>query len=183
LGIEIVEKLVRECRKCRFIDKPFLTHGVYERYRGIAIEVLVISESPPPGNKPDFLYNTGHRDRLRKVLSKYLGIEEERLLEEMRNRGVLWDMAARCRPPSKRDVVAMAMNCTSVTIAEIEALKPRTVIALGTVARKQLSRALSACSYKPVEVYEERHPLYVVRFAKSEAPKYFAKLGKAMKLL
>jgi len=165
---------VAECRTCRYVDKPFIEHYVYHRYS--EVRVLIVSESPPPGAKKDFLYNLGHSDRLRKTLSKFFGIDEGKLLETLFRKGVLWDMAARCRPPSKRDVYAMARRCSYVTKLVVEEYKPFRIVALGRVAGEQLRSVLKSCSYVPREVVYDHHPLYVVRFRRDCAAEYFNRL-------
>ncbi|NPA96788.1 MAG: hypothetical protein GXO32_04220 [Crenarchaeota archaeon] len=179
---EVVERAVASCRRCSYVSKPYVEFGVYRMYMGRGIRVLVVSESPPPGNKSDFLYNLGHRDRLRATLAKFFGYSEEGLLEAMVDRGVFWDMAARCRPRSKRGVSSMARNCDSVAKLVLETLRPRRIVALGAVAREQVRRVLRSASLGSVEVFEDYHPLYVVRFKRSEAKQYFERLRELLEL-
>ncbi len=162
--------------RCNFIDKPFVEHSVYYRYSDV--NVLVLSESPPPGKKPDFLYNLGHRDRLRKTLAKFFGLSEEELIRRLINRGVLWDMAVRCRPPSRRALAEMARRCSYVTKLVIEKLKPARVVVLGSVAKNQIEEVAKICSYRPREIVHDYHPLYVIRFRRSEACEYFDRLRR-----
>ncbi len=178
--LQVVKEEVAKCRRCTYLSKPFIEFKVYEMYRGKDVKVLVVSESPPPGKKSDFLYNLGHRDRLRRTLSRFFGVDEKELISRLVERGVLWDMAARCRPPSRRDVAFMARNCLRITAIEIEVLKPKRIVALGSVARAQVREALRICSYAPQEILEDHHPLYVVRFRRSEASEYFGRLKEAL---
>lgn len=169
----IIKNYVSSCHKCPYVDKPYIKFNVYDLYENIVVNTLVISESPPPGNKESFIYNLSHSDRLRKVLSKYFGLSEEELLSKFLGLGIFWDMAIRCRPRSKRDLSLMRKNCMFITKCVIELLKPKKLILLGTIARKQYEYLIRYLTYKPKEVLIEKHPLYIVRFEERRSTRYF----------
>ncbi len=125
------------------------------------LNLLIVSESPPPGKKPDYLYNLGSRDRLRALLSKVLEVPEERVPEFLRSKGILWTVAVKCRPKRKEDLKKMEKNCLEVLRLEIEVLRPKKILALGKVAERMIRKI-----DPPIPVFFDRHPLYMARFEK-----------------
>ncbi len=146
-------------------------------YIGKRVRTLIISESPPPGTKKDFLYNLSAKDRLRRVLSKYLGIDETELIAKLVENGVLWDMAVRCRPRDKHSINAMSKNCSYITRIVLDLLRPDILILLGRVAQQQFKSIEQNLSYRPHTIVFEKHPLYVIRFEKNRANHYFDNLA------
>ena len=157
-----IHDLIASCRKCEFVDKPFCTQRVYERFLPKRLRVLVVSESPPPGQKPDYLYNLSHPDRLRRVLAKTFGTQEAQLTSFLVKHGIFWTTAVKCRPPSKKEVEAMRKNCLEVLRLELEKLKPKRVVALGKVALNSLGELGVTPAGK------HHHPLYLARFRRRE---------------
>ncbi len=141
------------------MDKPPVKYKIYEEFLPSEVSLLVISESPPPGEKPDYLYNLGHPDRLRSLLSKVLGVPEKEVPAFLKSRGIFWTVAVKCRPRSKRDLKEMERNCLEVLREEIYALKPRRILALGKVAERGIRKI-----EPEFPVSFDRHPLYMARF-------------------
>ncbi len=161
----VIEREIFRCSACRFIDKPYCIYGPYRRFLPEDVRVLVVSESPPPGKKPDFIYNIQHFDRLRNVLARVFGVRQEEVPEFLKRNGIFWSTAVKCRPPSKSDIEKMRRNCTRILRFEIEVLKPKKIVALGVVAQKSLSEISP-----DIEIVKHYHPLYLARFRKRELP-------------
>ncbi|MEM0355148.1 MAG: uracil-DNA glycosylase family protein [Desulfurococcaceae archaeon] len=171
-----IEKLIREiseCSRCgRFvIDKPCLIHDIYRKFMPPKPRALVISESPPPGPKKDYLYNIGEYDRLRQALAKTFEIPENEVINYLYNKHVFWTTAIKCRPISEKQLEAMGIkinfrekfletlriNCRKLLDLEIKIIKPNVIVALGTKAKKSLIEL----NLKPhLSCY---HPLYYSR--------------------
>ena len=150
---------IKRCRKCNYVDKPPVKYRIYEEFLPEEVELLVISESPPPGEKPDYLYNLQNRDRLRTLLSKVLGVSQEEVPKFLKERGIFWTVAVKCRPQSKKELREMGKNCVEVLREEINELRPNRILALGKLAEKAI------LEIRPkVEVNFDRHPLYMARF-------------------
>ncbi len=163
-GELLVERMIRECKKCRVTGKPFIEHRVYKRFLPSRVRVLVVSESPPPGAKEDYLYNLACRDRLRIALGKAFNINEKKVPATLMGKEVFWTTAVKCRPPSRKDIEKMRRNCLSILGEEIRELKPQKIVALGTTAW----RSISELGVKSVSVTRWFHPLYVIRFRRRE---------------
>ncbi len=175
-----VARAYSTCSRCCSRGKPYLEHRVYELYAPEKLRVLVVSESPPPGATHSFLYNTSHPDRLRRLLSRVLGVEEWRVPEELRRAGVFWTTAVKCRPPNRRSLEKMADNCAVLLALELEA-KPEKVVLLGRLAQKVYEKAVTLYTGEIVwSVYREKHPLYVQRFERSRLEDYIAWLRKLL---
>lgn len=161
-----VQTAIASCGRCKFVDKPPCLHRVYERFLSPRLVTLVISESPPPGPKPDYLYNLGGRDRLRSVLARVFGVDEREVPVFLARHGVFWTTAVKCRPPSRADVEPMRARCVSILRLELEVLRPRRVVALGRAAWRSVEEAgasrLLACKHY--------HPLFLARFMKRGLP-------------
>ena len=157
-------ELISNCNRCKYIDKPYVKYRVYDRYLPDRVRVLVISESPPPGFKDSYLYNTNARDRLRRLLSKLMDVSEDEVLNELYSHGVFWTTAVKCRPYSRRYINVMRRNCISILRFEVKILKPEIIIALGKVADKSINDIIDALSY--CRVMKFHHPLYISRFEK-----------------
>ena len=170
------KRIVAECRECPYIDKPYIEHHVFELYAPQQLGVLVISESPPPGRKPDFLYNLEHSDRLRRLLAKAFSVPEQEVPRWLSSRGAFWAMAAMCRPPSKGLVKHMASRCRRVLAEIIELAKPRCIAVLGRVAEESYRAISSGLRYRPARVLVDRHPLYVARFERHRLDSYLKAL-------
>ena len=160
------------------MDKPYIEYRVFDLYAPKDLRTLVISESPPPGKKPDFLYNLGHSDRLRRALARALGVDDAEVLHWLVSRGVFWAMAAMCRPPSKRFVGSMALRCRRVLAEIIELGRPRCIALLGRVAEASYASIARRIGYEPSRVLVDRHPLYVVRFERHRLGQYFGALKR-----
>ena len=139
---EELAELIERCAKCDFVDKPFIRYRVYERWLPERVDVLVVVESPPPGEKEDFFYNLSKSDRLRRNLKLLLGLEitDEDLLAWLKERGVFITDAIKCRPVKRalRDVrlrVRMCLSCLYILEREVELLRPRRVIVMGETAQ------------------------------------------------
>lgn len=161
--IEILIKLIEDCNKCEIVDKPFVKYRVYEKYLPNKVETLVISESPPPGFKNDFIYNIEHFDRLRQVLSKIFNISEREIVEFLKSNGIFWTTAIKCRPKRKKNLEMMRRNCLEVLRSEIECLNPSKIIVLGKIAWK----SINDLKIENVSILRHYHPLYLARFKKT----------------
>lgn len=166
-----IREAVESCRKCVVIDKPPCIYRVYEKFLPTSIETLVVSESPPPGRKEDYIYNLGSRDRLRSVLAYILGVREDSVPEKLLNHKIFWTTAVKCRPISKSMIESMRRNCVPILELEVVSLSPKRILALGTVAWKSIEELEVKV---PVEKFY--HPLYLARFRRGE----FWKLKKLL---
>ncbi|MEM2025256.1 MAG: uracil-DNA glycosylase family protein [Desulfurococcaceae archaeon] len=151
--------LINSCSRCSglIVDKPCIKHGVYHRFMPPNPLILVVSESPPPGFKQDYLYNLEHRDNLRLALSKALNISERRVVEYLQSHHILWSTAIKCRPVSKDHLKKMRINCLRVLKVELKNIKPAITVALGKTAQS---------SFRDLGVkfdYSGYHPLYYMR--------------------
>lgn len=155
---EIVNRIER-CDRCRgvYVDKPCIIHNIYARYMPSKPLTLVVSESPPPGFKHDYLYNISNRDRLRNVLARVFNIDSSDVIGYLFNKHVFWSTAVKCRPLSKKYIEVMRRNCREILGLEINVLKPGILVALGKIA----SKSFSELSLKPD--FEAHHPLYYSR--------------------
>lgn len=154
-----VAELVGGCAVCGGLSlgKPCLDHGIYTRYMPEGPLVLVVSESPPPGRKESYLYNTNVRDNLRVAIAKALSVNEAEVPELLKRRGILWSTAVKCRPVRKEYLEVMRRNCVPLLRAELELLRPVATVALGRTAR---------ASFKSLGIrpdLEDNHPLYYTR--------------------
>jgi len=155
-----IQDKIAGCRLCSFIDKPPCIHRIYERFLPSKVRVLVVSESPPPGRKPDYLYNLGHSDRLRSVLAIVFQVEQSQVVNELVNKGIFWTTAVKCRPPSKRCIEEMRRNCTWILEEEIRELRPVKIVALGKTAWESLAEI----KVEKAVIEKDYHPLYIARF-------------------
>jgi len=169
---EFLGKL-RTCSKCPFIDKPFLIHDVHRSWAPGDLKLLLITESPPPGHKPDFFYNLGKPDRLRRNLKVILGLEvaESQVPVWLKEHDVFLTNAVKCRPirpggraRDERLLRRMALNCSEILAHELGVLRPRRILVLGNIAR--LSSEI--LGLKPYAVFP--HPNFVVRFRRDMIP-------------
>ncbi len=142
------------------------------------VNVLVVVESPPPGEKEDFFYNLSKGDRLRRNLRALLGLEmaDEELPAWLKERGVFITDAIKCRPVKRalREVrlrVRMCLNCLFILKREVELLEPGRVVVMGETA--QLASAF--LGLKGVVVFP--HPNRMMRFPREIRPV----LGEALK--
>ncbi len=156
---------------CEVVDKPPCIFRIYERYLPKDLRTLVVSESPPPGRKRDYIYNLSSRDRLRRVLSKVFGVNESEVINYLMSNGVFWSTAIKCRPLSKSHLKFMRSNCVYVLTEEIRVLKPRRIVALGRYAWESVNEALVKAGVPNVDVVKHYHPLYLSRFLRSELPR------------
>ncbi len=161
---KVIQDYIKNCKKCVVVDKPPSIFRIYERYVPKPLKTLVISESPPPGRKKNYIYNLGEGDRLRRVLAKVFEVPEENVIDFLMRQGIFWSTAIKCRPISKSKLEEMRRKCVEVLKLELSILKPRRVVALGKVAIKSISEVPLA----GIKVIEYYHPLYVVRFRRSE---------------
>lgn len=176
-----IAEAISKCKLCNYVDKPFIKFKVYQKYAPASVKVLIISESPPPGYKEDFLYNLDHRDRLRRVLCRYLSFENgDKLLEFFKSRGIFWSVAVKCRPRDRKNLSKMYRNCRKIALLEVRLAKPEKLILLGSVALKQYRSIKSELNYRS-EIIVERHPLYVVRFQRYRMEDYFSRLERLIK--
>lgn len=159
----LIEKIIASCKKCIFIDKPPCIYHVYKRFLPGIVKVLVVSESPPPGNKSDYLYNLDHSDRLRKVLARIFNIPSTEVINYLVKNNIFWTTAVKCRPISKKYIEIMRRNCLYILDLEIKELKPRKIIALGTIARKSVNEL----RIENIPIEKHYHPLYLARFHKN----------------
>ena len=166
------EEVIASCRKCDFVDKPPVKFEVYKKFLPVDVRVLVISESPP-GNKCDYLYNLSCRDRLRRVLAYAFQVDEPDVLRLLHANGVFWTTAVKCRPIDKSRIEPMRRSCLSIFRLEVEALKPRRIVAFGKVAQRSILDLNFSEKYKVSFHY---HPLYVVRFVPSKLPEVIAEI-------
>ena len=183
LAASLLNELIRSCRKCVFIDKPYVKYRAYTTWLPSTVEVLIVAESPPPSKKEDFFYNLSAFDRLRlsmKTILNLRSLKGEELLGFLRERGVFLTSAVKCRPPSKADVPGMRERCTWVLRRELELLKPRRLLAMGKTAATSVFEILGlkppssvvgirrfrACG---LELYVTPHPNFIFRFKRELA--------------
>lgn len=175
-----LDELINEinlCSKCGglVIDKPCLIHSIYRKYIPNKPLILAISESPPPGHKKDYLYNTEQRDRLREALAEAIGINEKEVIKFLYSKHIFWTTAVKCRPVSKETLEDLRRNCRSILELEIATLQPDVIVALGRTAQ----RSLSELNIKPdLSCY---HPLYYSR--RKNLNELRGKLEELMKLI
>ncbi len=176
--VELVNAL-RSCRRCgaNVVERSFVVYGVYERWFPSTVRTLIVSESPPPGTKQDFLYNLGHRDRLRKTLARFWNLSENEVLDYLRRNHAFWTMAIKCRPRDRTCIKTIARNCLEILRLEIEIAKPKRIVALGTTASESVKIIAPR-----TEIVFERHPLYVVRFERNRAEQYFQRLKELISI-
>jgi len=173
IGLDEFLGELRACSRCPFIDKPFLLHDVYGSWVPDEVELLLITESPPPGPKPDFFYNLGRPDRLRRNLKAILGlgVPERYVPAWLKDHGAFLTNAVKCRPvrpggkPRDEGLLRrMALNCSPILAHELGVLRPKKVLVLGRIA--QLSS--EALGLRPYAVFP--HPNFVVRFRRDLIP-------------
>jgi len=146
----ILSELIRNCNRCKVIDKPFIIYEVYEKWLPSKVRLLIIGESPPPSKKTSFFYNLSEFDRLRLSFKYILGNKswkDEHLLSALKNSGVFVTSAVKCRPPSREAIPIMRYNCVDVLEEEVKVLNPKTILAMGKCAAKSIS-----------EIYELNEP-------------------------
>jgi uracil-DNA glycosylase len=176
----LLEKELRSCRLCPYVDKPFLKSSAYD-WLPKRVRVLAIGESPPPGKKEGSLYNLKVFDRLRLSLSFILGVEMGRVLETLRGAGVFFTASVKCRPLDRKSLTGMRKNCVPKLADEIRLLAPRRMVAMGRFASSSVCEILnlspppsldkiSASRWQGVEIFFTPHPNYVFRFARNLAP-------------
>ncbi len=175
-----LEAAVGSCRRCRFVDQPFLLDRVYS-WLPRKVRVLAVGESPPPGRKAGSLYHLEAFDRLRLSLSLILGVRMEEVLETLRRHGVFFTAAVKCRPPDRKSIEGMRRNCVSLLRGELEALRPRRVVAMGRFASASVCELLGLCppddqrtlSWTRAgerEVFFTPHPNHLFRFRRELCP-------------
>ena len=160
--VEDIEKVILQCSKCRVVDKPPCIFKVYRKYLPNNLRTLIVSESPPPGLKSDYLYNLSHGDRLRNILAKVFKVNEKEVVNILTKKGIFWTTAIKCRPYSRRELEFMRRNCREILLYEIKSLNPKKIVALGTIAWKTLDEL----NIQDIQVYKYYHPLYLARFNK-----------------
>lgn len=160
-----IQEVISKCSKCLVVDKPPCVFKIYERYLPKELITLVVSESPPPGRKQDYIYNLESRDRLRRVLGEVLGIDEGEVINYLMNHGIFWSTAVKCRPISKSYLRGMRRNCVYVLTEEIKRLRPKRIVALGRYAWESVDEALTKLNLR-INVVKHYHPLYLRRFMK-----------------
>ncbi|MEM0380698.1 MAG: uracil-DNA glycosylase family protein [Desulfurococcaceae archaeon] len=156
---------IKKCNLCRglYVDKPCIIHRIYDKYLPSKPLVFVVSESPPPGFKQDYLYNNFRKDNLRIVLSRIFNIDERDVIEYLVKKHVFWSTAVKCRPlysdrnKKNKYVEIMRRNCREILSYEINVLKPEITVALGNVALKSFREI----GLKPD--FQAYHPLYYRR--------------------
>ncbi len=164
MHVEKLQEIVCNCTRCvdHVVDRPFCKFRIYENWLPEKVTKLVVSESPPPGKKEDFLYNLGRFDRLRRFLSKIFQVPEQELLKLFRDFEIFWTMAVKCRPISKVSLRTMVKNCTHTLRLEIDITRPKLVILLGNTAKEAWK--LLNLQNRDIEVRHFYHPLYIARF-------------------
>ncbi len=155
-----IEKEIEQCDECTIIDKPYVKYGPYMKYLPATTTILVVSESPPPGKKQDFIYNIDSRDRLREVLSHIFHVNEKEIPQYLRSKMIFWSTAVKCRPISKAYIEEMRKKCVKILRKEIEILSPKIIIALGKVAWKSIDEIRP----RELTILKHYHPLYIWRF-------------------
>ncbi len=159
-----LEEVINSCHRCVFVDKPFVRYCIYRRFLPEKVRTLVVSESPPPGTKPDHLYNLSTRDRLRRFLARVLKLQSDtEVVKYLLSKGIFWTNAVKCRPVTRRYIEHMRRNCLHVLKLEIEMLRPAKIVAAGVVAQRSIRELGVNSSFKVCEIY---HPLYISRFRK-----------------
>ncbi len=159
-AVKIIKE-IENCHKCHIVDKPYIIYGPYVKYLPNQVKILVVSESPPPGYKNDFIYNVSCRDRLRNVLSYIFNVPENVVPEYLKRNNIFWTTAIKCRPVSKSYLEDMRKKCVIILRREIELLRPSVIIALGKIAWKSIDEISPQ-----VPVLRDYHPLYVWRFCR-----------------
>ncbi len=161
------QRKVCRCDRCGdfVVGRPACRNKIYERYVPKELKVLVVSESPPPGPKPNYLYNLRSKDRLRRVLGEAFGIPQEEVVDYLMRRGVFWSTAIKCRPSNRSSLVYMWRNCAEILAEEIKLLNPPKIVVLGKYAWKTVNRALNKIGVS-VKLVRDHHPLYMIRFEK-----------------
>ena len=171
-----LESRIASCRRCPFVDKPFLLHRVYS-WLPSRVRVLAIGESPPPGRKEGSLYNLESFDRLRLSLSLLLGVRMEEVLETLRSSSIFFTAAVKCRPPDRRSLEGMRRNCVPLLKGELELLRPERVVAMGRFASASVGEILGLRPPEDLrgvvkerkggmEVFFTPHPNYLFRFGR-----------------
>ncbi|NPA71058.1 MAG: hypothetical protein GXO26_09650 [Crenarchaeota archaeon] len=159
--IKIIEE-IEKCHRCEFIDKPYVKYEPYLKYLPDDVRILIVSESPPPGLKDDFIYNLSCRDRLRRVLAYVLNIDDNHVPTFLKINNIFWTTAIKCRPLDRKRIEEMRRNCVQILRKEIEILRPGLIIALGKVAWRSIDEISPN-----VKIVREYHPLYIWRFQRS----------------
>jgi len=178
-----LEKAIKNCRACSFVDKPFVTYGAYRKWLPEKVRVLAVGESPPPGRKRCFFYNLAQFDRLRLSMRLITGKREEELLRWLKRRGIFITAAVKCRPPKPSDITSMRKKCERWLRMEIELLRPERIVAMGRTAVRSLCTVLGLRepdSVRDLVEVEKRgyriafgpHPNYVFRFRRDISKDY-----------
>ncbi|TDA30398.1 MAG: hypothetical protein DSO04_05965 [Hadesarchaea archaeon] len=171
-----LERRVASCRRCSFVDQPFVLHRVYS-WLPPRVRVLAIGESPPPGRKVGSLYHLESFDRLRLSLSLLLGVRMEEVLETLRRSSVFFTAAVKCRPPDRRSLEGMRRNCVPLLRGELELLRPERVVAMGRFASASVGeilgleppedlRGILRVEREGREIFFTPHPNYLFRFGR-----------------
>lgn len=162
----VVQEVICSCKKCVVVDKPPCIYRIYDEYLPGKVRVLVVSESPPPGFKSDYIYNVSRRDRLRQVLAVVFGVPQDRVTDLLVENGVFWSTAVKCRPVSKGYIESMRRNCVDILDLEIKHLTPKKILALGVVAWKSIEEL----NVEGIPIVKHYHPLYLARFDRGRLP-------------
>ncbi len=155
----IIEDLIERCEECRVVDKPYVKFEVYRKYLPDRVKILIISESPPPGDKEDFIYNLNRKDRLRSTLSQIFNIDDNLIPSLLKKLRIFWTTAVKCRPIDKSYIERMRRKCLKILKIEIDVLNPEYLIALGKVAWRSVEELNVG-----IPVVKHYHPLYLRRF-------------------
>ncbi len=168
-----LNRLVAECNKCSFVDKPFIKFNVYTTFLPPRVRVLIVVESPPPGFKDNFFYNLSLWDRLRNNFKLILGlrnISDSEFINYLMKNNVFLTDAIKCRPLSKDDIPSMRENCVYILLNEITILKPEIVVAFGKTATRSLKELKPKIHVGTILKFY--HPNYIVRFERGKIEFY-----------
>lgn len=175
-----LERAVASCRRCPFVDQPFLLDRVYS-WLPRRVRVLAVGESPPPGKKVGSLYHLETFDRLRLSLSLILEVGMDEVLETLRRHSIFFTAAVKCRPPDRKSIEGMRKNCVPLLREELEILRPERVVAMGRFASASIcelmglsppsdQRKISWTRVGGKEIFFTPHPNHLFRFRRELCP-------------
>lgn len=118
---------IKDCQRCKKLllglpKEPFIKHGKNNK-------VLLVGEFPKTDSR-DFFYNQdSRRYKSAERLDEYL-----RLLD-LSLESISFTEMCKCSVDDRKKLKEVATNCYKHLISQIETLKPKLVITVGTIAR------------------------------------------------
>ncbi len=160
LGIAKIKAILGNCRRCPLAESR--RHIVFGQGDPSA-EVMFIGEAPSAQEDRQGQPFVGPAGELLAKMLKAMGLSRKR---------VYVANILKCRPPSNRDPLPEEISvCLPFLEAQIRAIQPRIIVALGRIAAQTLLDSQASLSslrgafhdYKGIAVMPTYHPAYLLR--------------------